>query len=48
MVFLFGFAMLHLKLNFRRGAFIIKFLYIAIAFIIFANYIFKIKTHQLF
>jgi len=48
MVFLFGFAMLHLKLDFRRGAFIIKFLYIAIAVIIFANYILKIKTHRLF
>ena len=48
MVFLFGFTILHLKMNFRWGAVFIKFLYIAIAFIIVASYTVKIKTHQLF
>ncbi len=48
MVFLLGFTVLHLKMNFRWGALFIKFLYIAIASTIVVNYIVKIKTHQLF
>ena len=48
MVFLVGFTVLHLKMNFRWGALFIKFLYIAIASTIVVNYIVKIKTHQLF
>ena len=48
MVFLVGFTVLHLKMNFQWGALFIKFLYIAIASIIVVSYIVKIKTHQLF
>ncbi|MCJ0741126.1 DUF2752 domain-containing protein [Pedobacter montanisoli] len=41
------FVFLHLKFNFKNGAFFIKILYIFISMIIVINYIYKIKTHQL-
>jgi len=42
------FTFLHIRFQFRQGAFVIKFLYIAATFLILANYLLKIKNHQLF
>ena len=41
------FTMVHLKIDFKHGAFFIKILYIGISLIIIINYIYKIFTHQL-
>jgi len=41
------FTLLHLKFDFRMGAFFIKVLYISITFVIVINYIYKIVNHQL-
>ncbi len=46
-LFLVIFTGLHLRFQFRQGAFIIKLFYIFISLVIFINYIVKIKTHQL-
>lgn len=46
-LFLVVFTIAHLKFDFKNGAFLIKILYIAIAFIIIANYTYKIFNHQL-
>lgn len=46
-IFLVIFTLIHLKFDFKNGAFLIKILYIAIAFIIIANYVYKIFNHQL-
>lgn len=44
---LFMFTIVHLKFDFKNGAFFIKMLYIGITLIIVINYIYKIFTHQL-
>ena len=44
---LFVFVPLHLKFDFKQGAYFIKFAYTGIAIIIVLNYIYKIYTHQL-
>ncbi|WP_113654278.1 DUF2752 domain-containing protein [Pedobacter namyangjuensis] len=41
------FTAVHLKFDFKNGAFIIKMLYIAITITIVANYIYKILNNQL-
>lgn len=41
------FAVVHLKFDFKNGAFFIKMLYIGVTLIIVINYIFKIFTNQL-
>jgi len=41
------FTAIHLKFDFKRGAFFIKMLYIAVALIMLINYTYKILTHQL-
>ncbi len=41
------FTIVHLKFDFKHGAFFIKILYIGISLIIVINYIYKIFTHQL-
>ena len=41
------FAIVHLKFDFKNGAFIIKMIYIAITLIIVINYVYKIFTNQL-
>ncbi|MEE1947156.1 DUF2752 domain-containing protein [Pedobacter sp. KR3-3] len=46
-LFLVVFTILHLKFDFKNGAFLIKILYIGIALIIVVNYIYKILNHQL-
>ncbi|MDN3585841.1 DUF2752 domain-containing protein [Pedobacter aquatilis] len=47
MVFLVLFTALHIQLDFKFGALIIKSTFIAIAVIIVINYIYKIYNHQL-
>jgi hypothetical protein len=47
LIILIGFAIAHLKFEFRQGAFFIKILYVSISLIIIINYIYKIFTHQL-
>jgi len=44
---LFLFTLIHLKFDFKNGAFIIKMLYIGATIIIVINYIYKIFTNQL-
>jgi len=44
---LFLFTLIHLKFDFKNGAFIIKMLYIGVTLIIVINYIYKIFTNQL-
>ena len=44
---LFIFSGIHLKFDFKNGAFFIKMFYIGITLIIVTNYIYKIYTHQL-
>jgi phosphoglycerol transferase MdoB-like AlkP superfamily enzyme len=41
------FTLIHLKVDFKQGAFFIKILYIGISLLIVINYIYKIFTHQL-
>lgn len=41
------FALLHIKFDFNKGAFLIKVLYSSVAIIILINYIYKILTNQL-
>lgn len=41
------FTLVHLKFDFKNGAFVIKMLYLFIAIIIVINYIYKIINHQL-
>ncbi|WP_316798570.1 DUF2752 domain-containing protein [Pedobacter frigidisoli] len=41
------FTIMHLSVNIKTGAMIIKIAYAAIAIIILINYIYKISTHQL-
>ncbi|WP_410478213.1 DUF2752 domain-containing protein [Pedobacter aquatilis] len=47
LIFLFCFTMLHLKMDFRFGAQLIKLMFIGIAVIILINYIYKIYNHLL-
>ena len=47
LIILLLFTMVHLKIDFKHGAFFIKILYIGISLIIIINYIYKIFTHQL-
>jgi len=47
MVFLCVYTVLHLKLDFRFGALVIKSTFITIAVLIVINYIYKIYNHQL-
>ena len=42
------FALLHLKFEFKNGAFVIKLLYILATIIIVINYIYKVYHQQLF
>jgi hypothetical protein len=42
------FLLLHLKFDFKNGAFIIKLMYILITTIIIINYIYKVYHQQLF
>ena len=44
---LFIFTVIHLKFDFKNGAFFIKMLYLGITLIIVINYIYKIFTHKL-
>ncbi len=45
---LFIFTILHLKFDFKNGAFLIKGMYIFATVIIVTNYLYKIYHHQLF
>ena len=47
LIILLLFTMVHLKIDFKHGAFFIKILYIGISLLIIINYIYKIFTHQL-
>ena len=47
LIILIVFALVHLKFDFKQGAFLIKLLYIGISLLIVINYIYKIFTHQL-
>lgn len=47
LIILLLFTIVHLKIDFKHGAFFIKILYIGISLIIIINYIYKIFTHQL-
>jgi hypothetical protein len=47
LLFLLGFAALHLKYDFRNGGMVIKYLYIGVAAIIFVFYIYKVLNHKL-
>lgn len=47
MVFLCLFTVIHLKVDFKFGAILIKTTFIAIAVLIVINYIYKIYNHQL-
>jgi len=47
LIILIAFTLVHLKFDFKQGAFLIKILYIGISLIIVINYIYKIFTHQL-
>ncbi|OWK68941.1 DUF2752 domain-containing protein [Pedobacter sp. AJM] len=47
LILLILFTLLHLKIDFKSGAQIIKIAFAGIAIIIFINYIYKIYTHQL-
>lgn len=41
------FTIMHLKFDFKQGAFFIKILFVGISLLIIINYIYKIFTHQL-
>ncbi|RYG18120.1 MAG: DUF2752 domain-containing protein [Chitinophagaceae bacterium] len=47
LIALLAFTSIHLKFDFKQGAFLIKLLYIGISLVIVINYIYKIFTHQL-
>jgi hypothetical protein len=47
LLFLLIFTIVHLKVDFKFGAQLIKFLFIIIALVIIINYIYKIYNHQL-
>jgi hypothetical protein len=42
------FTMIHLKLDFKAGALIVKILFVTVVVFILINYIYKIYHHQLF
>ncbi len=46
-LFLITFLGLHLKLEFKNGAFVLKLFYLVVTFIIIFNYVYKIISHQL-
>ncbi len=47
LIFLVLFTLIHLKLDFKFGAQLIKIVFAGVAVIILINYIYKIYTHQL-
>lgn len=47
LLFLIGFVALHLKFDFRYGALVIKYLYLAVATIVLVFYIYKVLNHKL-
>ncbi|WP_412467359.1 DUF2752 domain-containing protein [Pedobacter sp. KLB.chiD] len=47
LIFLVIFTIIHLKLDFKYGAQLIKIVFAGVAVIILINYIYKIYTHQL-
>ncbi|MBC6112530.1 DUF2752 domain-containing protein [Pedobacter fastidiosus] len=47
LIFIVLFTMIHLKVDFKFGASLIKIVFICIASIILINYIYKIYNHQL-
>lgn len=47
LLFIFVFTIVHLKMNFKVGAQVIKIAFAGVAVIILINYIYKIYNHQL-
>ena len=47
LLFLLVFTALHIKFDFRNGAAVIKYLYIAVASIVLVFYIYKVLNHKL-
>jgi Protein of unknown function (DUF2752) len=47
LLLLIGYVALHVKLDFRHGATVIKYLYLGVATIVLVFYIYKVLNHKL-